>query len=238
MTQYQVSYITYDADGLIKNVGISDPNSLAMLASNLPDGVVGVATVDNEVSEAIQQECYYDLDSNIITLFPTKPAGECYWDGSLKQFVTMPAQPSSYHEKSADGKSWIVSRGIEECKALMAAEINNAISQQRNQYLTNIPGQVMVYTSKYNEASKFIADMTDPLPVGWELDFPFIASEMGIYNNDPWQVAQTFLNMSAITNAALAELEETRQEGLHMVAACSDHVSLDAVKSWLLPSGP
>lgn len=69
---------------------------------------------------------------------------------------------------------------------------NMKAGESRKKYLTEIPGQQMIYLRKEQEAKDWLTGIIDKTAE----NFPFIFNEVGLTGDTPDQVAQVFLNSS------------------------------------------
>jgi hypothetical protein len=92
-----------------------------------------------------------------------------------------------------------------EAAAEAIAEVNRLCGEVRARFVTQIPGQEMVYQRKEEEAGRYLAAA---LPV--LADFPFIKAEVGITGATPRDVAQLYRDMAMQWRQIGAGLETVR----------------------------
>ena len=85
------------------------------------------------------------------------------------------------------------------------AVVNTAVGALRSQFITNIPGQEMLYLAKEAEAGAYLADPDPDLD-----DYPLVSAEVGITAATPYEVAQVYLNLGAYFRTVAAQLETLR----------------------------
>lgn len=118
----------------------------------------------------------------------------------------------------------LVRGGLAGAKARAISDINAGADAVRRRYVTTITGQDMLYLRKEAEARGYIAD---PDPVLEH--YPLIAAEVGITAPSAWEVAQTYLNMSALWIQAAAQLETARLGAIAAIEVAESTEDLDAI---------
>jgi len=113
-------------------------------------------------------------------------------------------------------------------KSEAIARVQEAAGAVRLRYVTDLPGQEMIYREKLAEAISYVA-----LPVEPEnpTDFPFIAAEIGITAATPYEVAQIFLNKAGLWKAIGAALETARLQAVSDVEAAGDVTGIAAAEA-------
>lgn len=110
-----------------------------------------------------------------------------------------------------DLSDWRVAAGalvqvsLEGARVQAIARVNTAAGLVRRRYITEIPGQEMVYLQKEAEAVAFLAD-----PAPDPARYPFITAEVGATAPSAHEVAQVYVNLAAILRSAGAALEQLR----------------------------
>ncbi|SHL97053.1 hypothetical protein SAMN05444389_102426 [Paracoccus solventivorans] len=94
---------------------------------------------------------------------------------------------------------------LSEVCAAAIDSINSAIGQARTEFITDLPGQEMLYLVKEDEAGRFIKDLDADLE-----NYPLIAAEIGITGPTAYEVAQVYLNLGAQFRQIGAQLETIR----------------------------
>ena len=118
----------------------------------------------------------------------------------------------------------LVRGGLAGAKAHAITAINTAADAVRRRYVTTISGQDMLYIRKEAEGRDYIAD---PDPVLEH--YPLIAAEVGITAQSAWEVAQTYLNMSALWIQAAARLETARLSAIAAVEVAETAEAIDEI---------
>ena len=167
-------------------------------------------------------------DTNYVEIEDDVNANDLYVkDGLIK---VRSVRPSEYHSFDIDSESWIddsLNRlsGIK-LKALRV--INDECSKVRSLYITGANGQEVVYTMKKDEAVDYLNDSNPILS-----EYPLISAEIGVTATTAYEVAQIFLNMSAILIQTLAALESIRLTAVTTVEDAVEKSDVDiALKSF------
>lgn len=126
--------------------------------------------------------------------------------------VPFPPRPGPWAAFDFASQAWVDPRTAADlaaelaaAKALAVARINAASARLRAAWVTDIPGQDMLYLRKEAEAARWVSDPAPDLG-----RYPLIAAEIGITGQDGAQVAQVWLNMAAMWTAVAASLETAR----------------------------
>ena len=105
------------------------------------------------------------------------------------------------------------------------ARVNAAAAQVRARYVTEIPGQEMIYLEKEAEARRYLA--ADPAPSDLQT-FPFLAAETGVTAANAAEVAQTYLDRAAQYRQAGAALEAIRMQAITGIRAAATRAEIHA----------
>lgn len=106
---------------------------------------------------------------------------------------------------------------LEEVRQEALANIDLTTGTVRLRYITDIPGQDMVYQEKHAQAVAFVAAN---YPTETLSDYPFIQVEAAAKNITPKQVADTIIATKSAWVAKSAEIEQIRITGkLNIIAA-------------------
>jgi hypothetical protein len=106
------------------------------------------------------------------------------------------------------------------------AEANRLIGDTRLQFITEIPGQQMVYSAKEAEARDYLAQPTEPDSL---VDYPFIAAECVATGLDAYFVAQIFINLAAQWRYIGARLEGLRIASCDALKAATSPAEITAI---------
>ena len=109
--------------------------------------------------------------------------------------------------------------------------VNATIGRTRLRFVTDIPSQEMIYLEKRAEALRYLA--TDPEPETLA-DFPLIAAEIGITAPTAWQLAQIWVNQSALLVAVAAQLETLRLGTAAAIEAATTAAEIEAAEAAFL----
>jgi hypothetical protein len=101
--------------------------------------------------------------------------------------------------------------------------VNAAVGVWRQSMITDMPGQLAIYQAKATEARAWLRD---PAPV--PADYPLICAEIGITAPTAGEVAQVWLNLAALSLAALAQSEHLRLSAQVAITAAPDETVLAA----------
>lgn len=107
--------------------------------------------------------------------------------------------------------------------------VHQAVSTARTRYITDLPGQSMIYLAKEAEARAWLAAAAPDIA-----DYPLLAAEVGITAPDPDDLAQLWLNLAAIWRAAAASLEAIRLTAPARLAAATDPDAVRTVADTIL----
>lgn len=100
---------------------------------------------------------------------------------------------------------------LAEAKAKAAQEINVKSGKSRLYFITEIPGQSMIYSAKEVEAKQYLVE--DPDGTSTTIDttgYPFIHNEIGVTADTAYAVAQVFLNLAQQWRYVGSQLEQMR----------------------------
>ena len=147
--------------------------------------------------EEVEDDTHY-WDGEAFRLYPPRPGPWAVWDG------TAWIDPRSEADHAAD---------LEAARAAARRAVNHARGQARLRYITDEPGQAMVYLDKEAQAMAWLAD-PDPDPA----HYPAIRAEVGSTALTAHEVAQVYVTQAAIWRQVSAAIE-------HVVMAA--HAILD-----------
>jgi hypothetical protein len=114
---------------------------------------------------------------------------------------------------------WLTARKLE-----AISEVNRVVGKIRENYITSIPGQEMVYTAKQKEAMIYVTTLPESLD-----DLPFLKRESEELELTPWEVAQIWLYMAHYWQEIAAALEGKRVKGNQQIEACETESQVEAV---------
>lgn len=110
-----------------------------------------------------------------------------------------------------------IAAALEAGRAAARRAVNHARGQVRLRYITDEPGQAMVYMDKEAAALAWLAD-PDPSPA----DYPAIAAEIGSTGQDGDQVAQVYVNLAALWRQISAVIEGVVMAGHAILDTATD----------------
>lgn len=111
-------------------------------------------------------------------------------------------------------------------RATAIAEINARAGVARGRYITVAPGQEMIYLRKETEARRYLELETPPETL---VDFPFMAAEIGVTASTPYELAQLWLNMSAMFEVVGSQLEQVRLQSIYAVEEADHPAVIDGI---------
>ena len=129
------------------------------------------------------------------------------WDENPPEGAIEVASAPSQKGQEWDGTAWVDT--VEMLRGPYIAEVNEVIGNIRLLYITDAPGQEMIYSAKEAEAIAFLAE--DPAPTDLT-PYPFIAAEVGSTASTATEVATVFSTLAAQWRAVGATLEGIRIE--------------------------
>lgn len=93
-------------------------------------------------------------------------------------------------------------------------KVNQLASIARKNYVTDIPGQEMLYMAKEFEAIKYIASGTTDLS-----EYPLIAAEVGITAPSAYELAQLWVNLGSVWRSIAAQIENKRMSIISSISS-------------------
>lgn len=102
---------------------------------------------------------------------------------------------------------------LQQVQNKIRVSINQLVGEVRKAYVTDIPGQDMIYMRKEEEARRWLSEANPDIA-----DYPFIAAEIGVTAETGDQLAQLWLNMAHQWATVAANLEKARLMTLAGVA--------------------
>ncbi len=104
-------------------------------------------------------------------------------------------------------------------------QISAAVKSVRLLFLTDIPGQELIYNEKRGEAEAYLAQ---PIPPTDMTPYPFLAAEVGITGATAAEVAQVFLDRATLWVGVGSSLEAIRLTATGSVTAATTAAEIDA----------
>ena len=115
---------------------------------------------------------------------------------------------------------------LAEAKRTAVALVNAEAGRVRSLYITDMPGQEMIYLLKEAEARNFLAQENPPVVL---TDYPFLAAEVGVTADTAYQLAQTWANIATMWRQIAAEIENGRLTKIKLIEAATSMTDLDAI---------
>lgn len=118
------------------------------------------------------------------------------------------------------------------------SRINARVGEIRSLYITVVPGQDLLYSSKEREAIEYVRQASEgldlmvqePRPVPMD-DFPLIEAEVGIIAPTAWEVSQIILNTAAFWRGKAAQIETARLGAIKTVENATSIQDVDTALS-------
>ncbi|WP_439137542.1 hypothetical protein [Roseicyclus sp.] len=111
-------------------------------------------------------------------------------------------------------------------KARASAHVNGIIGQRRLEFITDRPGQEMIYREKAGEAARYMAERPADLE-----EYPFLVAEIGITAPDAEALARLWLARARSWKVIGGQLEAIRQGALIAIAAATVPAGVDVALS-------
>lgn len=115
---------------------------------------------------------------------------------------------------------------LAEAKAQALTAINAAVAATRSTFITDLPGQEMIYLGKEAEARRWLAAPTPDLA-----DYPFLTAEVGISAPTAQDLATLWVTLGAQWRAVAALIEGLRLTATAAVAAALTPQEAEAAAS-------
>lgn len=117
-----------------------------------------------------------------------------------------------------------VGQNLEQVRGAALEEVNAAIAVLRLRYLTDLPGQDLLYTEKRSEAVAYLAD-PDPQDAG----YPLLGAEVDAGTvADRHQAAQLILGLAQVWRQVAARMEAVRLAANGALAAAASVGEVEA----------
>lgn len=122
----------------------------------------------------------------------------------------------------------LVYADLTEFRALAIAEVNGIAGTIRKTFITDEPGQEMLYLEKKAEA---VAWLAQPSPPATLEDYPLMAREIGpgLTAASAGELAQIWVNMAHMWKIAGGQIEEARLGAIYAIELAPDPASIEAV---------
>lgn len=124
--------------------------------------------------------------------------------------------------RSAAGRA----REVEGYREAARAYVNETIGQRRLDYITDGPGQEMIYREKVAEAERYMVERPDKLDA-----YPFLAAEIGVTAPDAEALAILWLARARAWKVIGGQLEAIRQGALIAIGLATEAVEVDVAVS-------
>lgn len=181
---------------------LADATDLPLLAADLGRPVI-------EAAPGITEDSHYWFDGAFVA-FPAAPGDWAVWDWAALSWT------------DPRDAAWTAAR-LAEARAIALARITALRGQARLAFITDIPGQEMLYQTKISEALAYVSD-PDPVPA----EYPLLMSEVGVTAPSAIEVAQVFLNLNAIWRQVAAAIDAACFAAQAAIAATTDAAAMTA----------
>ena len=115
---------------------------------------------------------------------------------------------------------------LAQAQAEAIVKINVQTGKARGYFITDLPGQQLIYQQKEAEARAFIDDVAPDMA-----DYPYLDAEVGVTAATAYDVALVYLEQASKWRAAGPLLEGHRMSMIQGVAQCSTVDQVDQVYS-------
>ncbi len=116
--------------------------------------------------------------------------------------------------------------GVITSAKLQAVEhVNNVIGEKRKAFVTDLPGQQMIYLRKEEEARAWVADPGTPDIA----DYTLMGAEIGVTAATGDEIAQIWLNLSALWVGAAAYYENIRLSTINAINAAPTIAAIELI---------
>ncbi len=115
-------------------------------------------------------------------------------------------------------------------RAEAIAAVNGTVAAIRRRYITDISGQEMLYLQKRDEARAYMAAWS-PEADPDTADYPLIEAEVGVTAPSAYELAQLWLNLSALYVAVAASLETARLTAVYAIEAAADAAEMATARA-------
>lgn len=122
----------------------------------------------------------------------------------------------------------LVRKDIAPLRSKAIAQINNAVGQMRELFITTISGQEMIYSAKEAEAIRFVQGFPLMSEVTAQT-FPFIYQEIGITAPTAYELAQVWLYMAQQWRDVGSKLENARLGAIASLNTAPTPAHIDAI---------
>lgn len=121
----------------------------------------------------------------------------------------------------------LVVTDLEPIKSTATAAVNEVVGRARLRFITDIPGQEMIYTIKEQQARTYLA--ADPEPTDLS-EFRMIATEVAVRGITPYEAAQLILNLSSIWQQVGGALEDIRLQAVMDIDAATTAEGIEVIR--------
>lgn len=193
-----------DTGEVLRQLESDDPEFLAL---NIADG-------ESAFWGQVSGSSHYITDGEPVA-FPARPGDWAVWDWASHDWTD---------PRDAD---WFAAE-LAEAKASALAQITAMRGQARLVYITDLPGQDMLYSAKYAKAVEYLSD-ADPDPHYYRLIYSEVGENPGATASTIDEVVQVFMNLNYVWEVAASILDPVFYDADAIVKASSTIAAVDAV---------
>lgn len=105
-------------------------------------------------------------------------------------------------------------------------EVNQIIGNIRKRFITDIPGQEMIYKTKESQAKEYLSANPEPSDL---TGFRLLATEVSIRGITPYEAAQLIINLASIWEDVGGALEDIRLGSIMQIEAANNASDIQAI---------
>lgn len=158
---------------------------------------------------------FHDITGRILSTVETiDPSVLPIHDGL---YIDVPSLPGAIQEYEVSGGALVQKANVTDLRKPGALEqVRTACAEVRALFVTDLPGQEMLYLEKEREAKDWLANPLAPLGT-----HPLIEAEVGQTGADKTEVANVYITLSAQWKAVAAALESLRITAINAIEAAT-----------------
>lgn len=222
------AYAVVDPDGIILRISTLEQGLLETLEA--PPGESYKYPIPDGLDDLTHR---WDEASGTWETLPPRPEHPHYWKGGA--WKVYPEPPHHSAEFDHDLEVWVDPRTqeqllleFEKFRTDSVKRVSYIRGMARMPYITDLPGQDMLYIAKAEEAKAFLAD-SEPVVE----DYPLIGSEVGTTAPTAYEVAQIFSNLNMLWRHAAGSIDAACFQAEAAVLQAPDRETINAILSAL-----
>lgn len=182
---------------------------------------VATGKITRQITVVDSLELHQNLhEGEAYLLGSTNPATGYVKNGAVKSY---PEKPQPFMTFDFAAEAWIDARDAEaracdldEARQEAIFCVNQRVGRARQKFITDLPGQDVIYLRKEREAVAYLAEANPTLA-----DYPLLSAEVGVTAATAYQVAQIWVHKSQSWQQTAAALEAIRLRGVNAIAAAT-----------------